>query len=87
MHTGSTPVPAVLGNQTKPLVKLAATAMWHGSHVGPFGAGTWGEWRCCLKGTFVELSIFPDLTHGEAVINEKNLPVENHDATLEKRLR
>ena len=29
-------------------------------------------------GIFVELLIFPDLTQGEAVINEKNLQVEGY---------
>ena len=32
---------------------------------------------------FVETLIFPDLTQGKAVNNEKNLPVEDNDATLE----
>ena len=34
-------------------------------------------------GIFVEILIFPDLTQGKAVINKKNLPVEDNDATLE----
>jgi hypothetical protein len=34
-------------------------------------------------GIFVELLCFPDLTQGEAAINEKNPQVEGNDATLD----
>ena len=82
-HTESTPVSALLGNQTKYLVKLAATTMWHGSHIGSLGAGLWGEYECCIQGLFDEHCAFPDLTQGEATIdNVKNLPVDTKKATL-----
>ena len=58
--------------------------MWDGSHFEPFEAGTLGKYECCPQRIFVEPSIFTDLTQGVAVINEKNLPVEIHDATLEE---
>ena len=38
-------------------------------------------------GIFVELLCFPDLTQGEAAVNEKNLQVEKNVATLEGKAK
>ena len=46
--------------------------------------GLGGNWSATFCGIFVELSIFPDLTQGKAVINQKNLPVEINNATFEE---
>ena len=42
------------------------------------------NWSATFSCIFFELSTFPDLNQGEAVINLKNLPVEIHGGTLEE---
>ena len=60
--------------------------MWGGSHFEPFEAGTWGELEVLdLREYLLNFVFFPDLTHGEATIYEKNLQVDGGNATLEDK--